>query len=856
MAKKEIPILENYHNCRQKPRCQLAISAGWHRPTSIQIHGAPAIDVRNRYRNYDNLFDSYSIFVVGEAPGRFEDSLGLPFVGEAGELLLNLLEAAGIPLLNTFLTNITRCRPPKNRNPSAPEIRACLTHLYFEIKKFQPKVIVLTGAIPLKLFNLKGGIGNLRGQIFEKKLPFWQDGPAFHIIPTYHPAFLLRKDETKLNKRVIDDLRIAKELSEGKKPKSTFYKSNYQLCETVEQVKDAVVEIKEHGRFAFDTESPDLNFRTSPMIMMQMSCGEARNWVIPFYKHDPDSTDEFKLKVHFDQEQRREIKEALAELYEDPEIIKYAQNTKYDANVIRAWLGLEYLGDQHDVSLMHHLLDCYPPHGLKYLSDVEFMVGPYSSEIEEVIGGSEDKVNKTWDNIPDDIFWQYGATDAEVTYRLAELYLEKIKRAPRLYQLYKDEVLPCCREFQDAEWVGNKIHLSNLKKLEEYFIAKLAESEARARRFGGEDFNPHSHKQVKEVLIKLGFDSQIADPYKATKYSTDKETLLGISHPIAEAILDCRTYKKRLSTYITRIKENLEDDGCIRYGYRIHGTVSGRQSNSLLHQVPRNTDNKDAGAAIRDIFTEDEGFSMVYADFSQLELRIFAYVTGDKKLIKALDQDVHAANAAACILVKPEEVSEFNRSNLGKPMSFGGIFGSAGTQLSKCKFENPISGKVEIVGWDRAEQFVKNLHATYPSVGKYLHDTPLEALANGCVVESVFGRRRRLPDLTSKMKGVRKAAEREAVNFTIQSPASSITTRTINHVGSILRKNKIGLDKIRFRITVHDSIVYGVKNSLVDWFSIILKRIAERPIPQISNKSFPIALGVGDTWAAAEKASK
>ena len=847
------------------PRCALGqIITGHWKPKCVQIAGRNLGDLtRNEWWKVPGFTDKripkYKIFVIMDAPGRAEDSTNLPIAGDSYKLLVDICNNAGLPLDEIFVTNVVRCRPPKNRQPSTKEIRSCLVHLYHDIDKFKPEIIILAGRTALSVFNIReGGINKVRGKLYEKPLPYWTDGPIFKIIPTLNPGALLRRDNQKVQNRVTDDFRIAKALLEQKEPKVELYKPEYKACLTVADVTEAVEAILAHGVFAFDTESPDLRLKSSPMMITQLSCGKGKTWIIPFYRHDPFSQDEFKLRSQFTNQEREDIVVQLKRIFENEGIIKFGHHIKYDNNVIKRWLGVEIKGDGHDTQVLHHLLDCYPPHDLKYLADIEFATGNYAAEVEAIVGKGKD-LNKTWDNVPDEVLWPYSATDAEVSYRLGELYLDQVRAKANLWKLYQEESYPAIKAFEDAEWEGVKVDLVNLNKTEVYYKEQLEKSEAAAVALTGvPDFNPHSPEKVKNALIARGLAKEIEAPLTASKYSANKEVLLKLDDELADLVLKCRKYRKRLSTYVERVLTDLQKDGKVRYSFNLSGTVSGRQSCRVYHQMPKLSDEKDAAVVLRSIFCEDDDYDIVFSDFSQIELRIFAYLTGDIQLITALEnnEDVHAGTAGDAIGIPIQEVSDFNRSNVGKPLNFGGIFGSKGSKIADCKFENPQTGRIEVVGEERAKRFIENFTAAHPKIREFMQEVPDEALAMNCVVRSCFGRQRRIPDLTSKHLGIREAAEREAVNFKVQSPATSICTRTIVEIKKVLDYYNIGADKVRFLITVHDSLLYGVRKDHTEWFKKTLKQIAERPIKEIKNKTFPINIGYGRTWADAEIASK
>lgn len=850
------------YNCNPKtggsPICRLGqINDFKYRNKNIQIKGAYAREVVNKYR--DGINRKCSIMLIGEAPGFREDELNMPFVGDAGDILSEFLTGSDLDLDDIFVSNTVRCRPPKNRKPSVQEIKTCLTHTYDEIREFQPEVIMLLGAVPLRIFNLHnlGGITKIRGQLFEKKLPYWPEGPTFKVIPTFHPAsFLYTPDDGGKKARVLSDFRFAKQILNDNSNTRSEYKTDYTVADNLESVKSMVNNVIANGSFAFDTESPDLNFMDSPMRLLQVSIGKGQNWVIPFYKHNPDALGKWKMDVHFRNGEREKVTDLLKIIFENNLIEKIGANIKYDINVIKRWLGIEIAGRLWDIQCLHHLLHEYPSHSLEYLSDIELGTGDYSYKVREIVGHGKN-LRKSYDHIPDEVLYPYGAIDAESSYRLKDIYQEALEKKPHLLKVYEEETHDLIRTLGEAEWVGNYIIVDNVNKLEEEYTRELQELTNTCRKYTTPDFNPGSPKQVQEALVSLGFAEKIYEPTTASGYSVAKDILIEINHPLADAVVKYRNRQKLLTTYVNNVLEDLSSDGRVRHSFNINGTTNGRLSCRFLQQIPRiDEDKAKSSVVLRSIFGEEEGYLYFYADFSQIELRVFAYLTGEKELIETLESggDIHKLTAAAALGIDPSQVSPFNRA-LGKTLNFGVIYGSQGYKISKEEFENPRTGRKEIVG-DRAFDFVKNFRKRYTKIDDFLERIPEEALCNGGILRMVFGRERRIHGLNDPDNAKRAHAEREATNAAIQGPAGAITLRTMNRVRQILLTENINLNTIRLLNTVHDSMAYGVKSDYIDWFTPKFREIAERPIPELQNKSFPVKIGIGKTWTEAELNAK
>lgn len=839
------------------PLCQLGEIAGKLAPKTIQVMGASAIDVVQGYRS-SQMASQYDIFIVGEAPAAVEDKTSLPFQGEAGALLQDMLREAGLDFSRIYMTNLVKCRPPGGRDPASPEIKACVHHIYWEIQKYKPNVIILAGRVPLKLFNLhtKGGITKVRGSVFKKPLPIDPEGIEYTIVPIYHPAALLYNATASKRRRVIQDLRLAAKSLDGSLPPSKVYPCKYEVCHNATDVERMVSAVTNHGKLSFDTESPNLQLLYSPMILLQVSIGLGRNWVVPLYRHDPKAEGPFKLYPYLIK--NKEALQHLRRLFTNPDIKLSAHNAGYDAMVVRRWLGVEIAGELHDSGCMHHLLDSDPPHNLETLADIELGVGPYDFPVKDIVGYSK-KERASYDNIPDEILWRYGATDAECGYRLTELYGRRMAEKPHLMKLYREETMPSIRAMAETAWSGIKVDIDNLSKVEDYYIEKRDQVVAECRQLTRPDFNPGSIDQVVKHLTARGHAAKLKDIRKAKGVTADRNTLLDIEDPLAENVNKYRWISKRLNTYVRPIRDHIELDGRARYSLNLTGTASGRQSAKIVHQMPRISDDKESPVPLRAIFCEEDDYIILYIDFDQFELRIFSILSGESELTETLESggDVHSLTAATAIGIDVKDVSEFNRSGVGKPIGFGSLYGSEGHKIATLNFENPANGRIEVIGPDRAELFLERFHSRYTGIKRFMRSSVEQALALDCTSRSVFGRDRHIPKLLASNEHVRKHAERECTNHQIQSPAASILTRTVCRVrDAVLTEGLSPQTDIRLLTCVHDSALWGVRRNLLEFTKPLVIEAAEVPVLELNNKVFPIAMGVGRSWADAEKDSK
>lgn len=830
----------------------------------------------------------YDVMIVLEAPGQMEDWRGVPTVGDAGNVLSDFVLQAGFNLDRVYISNIVKCRPPSNRNPTVSEIKACRPHLEYEIRKIKPKVIMLLGNASLRLFNLhsEGGIYKIRGNHYTLKLPSWQDGPTFNVIPTFHPAMFLHKTDEQAQRRSQDDYIMAANISKDQMPKQKKH-DKYHIIKTDDQLEWLIEEIRESEFTAFDTESRALGFRKEPLICFSFCWGydpdtdENKTAVLPIYHHTRKLNSlGWALEPHWGTRPNRMPVDRVFDqlrtgIFEDVKVHKAAHNLKYDALVLRRWAKSELKGVLFDTMLLHHMLHEQKPHGLEYLADLEFAVGDYSSRLHNIVGKGKNLL-KTYDWIPDHILWPYAALDAQNTFRLACLYTFRMMQRGldeelpngRLYRCYTDRVVPLSEVLVDAEWYGIKIDTDLVKIIKKEYEDEQEQLLSKIRQATGEpEFNPSSVQQVRAAIIKAGLGDKIKDKDAASGYTTSRDRLKEVAAywNTGEDILRYRTNRKMLSTYIETVLNDTEDDGRIRKSFLIHGTDSTRLSCPLLHQIPRNDEKRKNN--LRDFFVAEDGFNFIYQDFKQVELKVHAVLvyqlTGDDSLIKLyFDPNIsaHKRTAALILDVSEDQINAFNKS-LGKTFNFGILFGSEGYELLKQQYESLSDGKRYNVSKEMVDTALRKIHKECPGIREYARMVPEITRSQKGVYINAFGREFHMgKDLFSRNSYLRKVAEREIVNRTVQSAASQITcdTMTIAHAQNKKWVEQGTIKKGDFRIinTVHDSIKSEVREKLTSWATGFMQKVAERPIPELNKMVFTTEIGVGKSWSEAEANAK
>lgn len=855
----------------------------------------------------------YDLVVIGDMPGMEDDDRDMPWVDDSGVQVIDFLKMAGHDLDRVWMTKLSKCRPRvKGRKPSVSEYNTCRDeYLRKEIELIQPKVVLLVGAPALKAFNLtgQGSFNAIHGKVFDVRFARQKDMkdadfdlmPEYKVIPTLNPASFRYRPNKQLQARVGNDYRIAKDILEDREPTPHFM-VEFELIDSLDKLAWLREELRNATLVGWDTESTGLGFRKSQVICYQFAWDWNKVAVLPIHLHDPDApeTQEFHLKPGFGALHDDEVTEMMKELFLNPNISKVAHNHKYDLNVLRWGFGIEVEGMLYDTWTGKHLQDEVPPSNLAFLLDVEYGWGDYEAEVHKITGSGR-KLRNTYDKVPDDILHPYGATDALGTYRLCCTQVQRLQAQPNLWAFHGIESEPLQRSLARAEYKGALVHTKAMDILRKEYEKEQAELLTRMRGLTSKpDFKPSSPQQVLDAFLAMGVkDVDLAEEKAVSGYSAAKNKLNDIvekgNQPEAGFAADVMEYRNRtkmISTYLENCKNDMDADGRVRYSWVIAGPVTGRLSCRFFHQIPKiDTDKvcygpkdkngkptyvlfakrlkskaKDKKLVMRDMFIAPEGSKYVYGDFSQVELRILASISHDEEMLNIMadpNGDLHATTAFEFLkTVYPgytegmAKSDKFNRTEVGKRVNFGLAYGSEGYALvktGKWKDENGIERNFT---WDMLEDGMLAWKERFKGVGDFIDLTPDIVRSFGGTATNVFGRERHFGGLiSSERDGERKAAERECVNFFIQSVAASITNRTIIAVDKMLKEFGIGDDDICLINTVHDSVAYEVKDHLVEWFKDALRTISQQPYAELGGATFKMDIGSGQNWCDAEMAA-
>ncbi len=558
----------------------------------------------------------------------------------------------------------------------------------------------------------------------------------------------------------------------------------YTLVEGEDALRELVSRLMNYPEVAFDTETTGLDPYCDRIVGLSLSVKAAEAYYIPFSRPT-----------------EQPYAEILRPLFLDERIDKIGQNIKFDIMVLRQ-IGVEVCGRLIDTMILHYLLDAESRHNMNYLAERYLNYSPIA--IESLIGKGARQLSM--DQVALSVITEYAAEDADITLRLKEVLYPAVQ-SEGLEELYFNIEEPMIRVLADMELAGVKIDTEALAEYATELNIKLAECEAQIRTLCDEPhLNINSPRQLGEVLFgKL----KIAEKPKLTKtkqYSTDEEYLQSFAkeHEVVAQILEYRGIKKLLSTYVEALPQGVNRlSGRIHTSYNQAVTATGRLSstNPNLQNIPI----RDAlGRPIRAAFiASDSLHRIISADYSQVELRLMAHLSGDEALIEAFRQgaDIHAATAARLFGKSIEEVSSDERRK-AKTANFGIIYGISAFGLSQ---------RLEISRAE-AKSIIDGYFASYPKVKEYM-DSAIEQARESGFVTTLFARRRTLRDITSRNAVARGVAERNAINAPIQGSAADVMKLAMI---AIWRRFKAEGIASRMVMQVHDEVVIDAHIDEVD----------------------------------------
>ena len=554
---------------------------------------------------------------------------------------------------------------------------------------------------------------------------------------------------------------------------------NYQLVDNEEKLSQLLQNIVTQSVLSLDTETTSTDPIRAELVGMSFSYAENQAFYVP---------------VPADRSEAQKIVDRFRPVFENREIMKVGQNIKYDMLVLANY-GVQLQGPLFDTMVAHYVLQPELRHNMDYLAEI--YLNYQTIHIEELIG-PKGKNQGNMRDLPPASVYEYACEDADVTLKLKNK-LEKELDENNVRKLFEEIEMPLIPVLAYMERNGGRIDTEALKEPSRHFTLRMKQIEEEVYQLAGTEFNIASPKQVGEVLFDRLKIVEKAKKTKTGQYVTSEEVLESLrgKHEVVGKILEHRGLKKLLGTYIDALPQLINPEtGRIHTSFNQTVTATGRlsSSNPNLQNIPiRNEDGKE----IRKAFIPDDGCIFFSADYSQIELRIMAHLSGDPHMIEAFQkgQDIHAATASKIYKVPLEEVTREQRSK-AKTANFGIIYGIS------------VFGLAERLNVDRkeAKELIDGYFENYPHVKEYMDESIRIARERG-YIETIFKRKRYLPDINSRNAVVRGYAERNAINAPIQGSAADIIKVAMVRIYQRFLKERIQSKMI---LQVHDELNFSV----------------------------------------------
>jgi DNA polymerase-1 len=595
---------------------------------------------------------------------------------------------------------------------------------------------------------------------------------------------------------------------------------SYQIIQGDLGVKLLLQNLQNQTAVCFDTETTGLDALHAELVGISFSYEKGEGFYVPF----PENQTEAQALI-----------EKFIPFFENENIEKIGQNLKYDLKVLSNY-GIIIKGKLFDTMIAHYLINPDMRHNMDILSETYLKYAPQSIE---VLIGKKGKNQKSMRDVSLEEIKEYAVEDADVTLQLAEIFNAELDKT-HTKKLFEEIEIPLVGVLASMEKEGINLDVPFLKSLSKELGNDIAQLESRIYEIAGEKFNLASPKQLGDILFdKLKIGGAKQKKTKTGQYATGEEILsyLAKDNEIVSAILDWRSLIKLQNTYVEALPLQVDTKT-----HRVHTdymqtvAATGRLSsnNPNLQNIPIRT---ERGRQIRKAFiARDENYTLLSADYSQIELRIIAALCGEENMIKAFQnhEDIHKSTAAKVFNVPLEEVTKEQRSH-AKTVNFGIIYGVSAFGLSN---QTSLS---------RAESaaLIDAYYATYPKLKSYIQEQ-IEIAREKGFVQTILGRRRYLKDINSANAVVRGAAERNAVNAPIQgSAADIIKIAMINIHKRLIAENW----KSKMLLQVHDELVFDVHNSELEKIQPMIKQEMEQAV----NLSVPleVEIGIGKDWLEA-----
>lgn len=595
----------------------------------------------------------------------------------------------------------------------------------------------------------------------------------------------------------------------------------YETILTQEQLDTWLTQLKAADYFAFDTETTSLHYMDARVVGVSFAIAPYKAAYLPF-GHDYLGAPQQLAQDH--------VLAQLKPILESEHYKKIGQNLKYDRNVLRNH-DIELRGIAHDTMLQSYVLDANSKHGMDELANKH--LGISTTKFEDIAG--KGKKQLTFNQIALEQATPYAAEDADITLRLYHHFASQLESENALKQLYESIELPLVSILSNMEYQGVHIDAPMLQAQSLELSERMQALEKQTHDIAGEAFNLSSTKQLQHILfekLELPVLGKTPKGQPSTAESVLEE-LANKGHELPRLILEYRSLSKLKSTYTDKLPQQITQcTGRVHTSYHQAVTATGRLSSSdpNLQNIPiRNAQ----GRRIREAFTAPKGFKILASDYSQIELRIMAHLSGDEGLLQAFAQgkDIHKATAAEVFSTPLDQVT-IEQRRAAKAINFGLIYGMSAFGLAK---------QLNVTRTE-AQDYVDLYFTRYPKVKQYMDDIRESARSKG-YVETLFGRRLYLPEINSRNKQRREYAERTAINAPMQGTAADIIKKAMLAVAQWLKTEQ---QATRMIMQVHDELVFEVPEAEID----NVKAKIEQLMSAAAQLDVPLLVesGAGHSW--------
>ena len=595
---------------------------------------------------------------------------------------------------------------------------------------------------------------------------------------------------------------------------------HYETVLTLEALEAWLAKIEAATLTAIDTETDSLDGMRAQIVGISLSVAPGEAAYIPLRHSYAGAADQLRVD---------QVLALLAPWLENPAAAKLGQNIKYDTHVF-ANAGIEVQGYVHDTMLQSYVLEAHKPHGLESLADRH--LGRKGLSYEDMCGKGVHQIS--FAQVEIERASEYSCEDSEMTLHVHQHLWPQIEREPRLLDVYRRIEMPTAQLLVRIERTGVLIDPARLHAQSQQLAERMLALEQQAYELAGQPFNLGSPKQIGEILFgKLGLPVKKKTASGAP--STDEEVLaeLAADYPLPARLMEHRSLSKLKGTYTDKLPLMINPaTGRVHTNYAQAVAVTGRLSSNdpNLQNIPIRT---PEGRRVREAFIAPPGHSILSADYSQIELRIMAHISGDEGLLRAFGEgvDVHRATASEVFGTPVSEVSSEQR-RYAKVINFGLIYGMS------------AFGLAGNLGIDRtaASAYIDRYFARYPGVKRYMDETKVSARDKG-YVETLFGRRVYLPEINGGNGPRKSAAERQAINAPMQGTAADLIKLAMIAVQGVLDTERRATKMI---MQVHDELVFEVPQAELEWARAevprIMASVADLKVPLLAE------VGVGANW--------